>query len=92
MLEKVELDLSRHCVLTEIRRQQERAVALALKGRADEKVFERAEVLKEILESVDLKSLRGKYPQLQGGTEERITLVLEGEKRTLRFSDMELVL
>lgn len=91
-MEKIVLDLSRHCVLTEIRRQQERAVALALKGRADEKVFEQAEVLKEILESVDLKSLRGKYPQLQGGNEDRVELVLEGEKRTLRFLDMELVL
>lgn len=81
-----QLDLSRHCILTEIRRQQERAVAQALKGQADDSLMEKAEALKEILETADLLALRGQYAELQGGASERVSLSLVEGRYCLRFS------
>lgn len=91
-METVVLDLSRHCILTEIRRQQERAVGRALKGRADEKTLEKAEILKDILEKVDLKSLRGHHGALQGGTGEEVLLCWRGEESWLRFAGKDIPL
>lgn len=85
-IQKWKLDLSRHCLITEMRRQQERAVSLALKGREDREVLERAEILKRILETVDLKSLRGLYAELQGNHEQEVVLLMEEEKVFLCFS------
>ncbi|MCW7754712.1 hypothetical protein OOT00_12040 [Desulfobotulus sp. H1] len=68
------LDLSRHCIVTEIKRQQERAVSLALKGKMDQNIVERAEILRQVLENTDLKLWRGKFAELQGGSRETVRL------------------
>ena len=85
-MEGWQLDLSRHCILTEIRRQQERAVSEALKGHGDESLLDKAESLKRILEGVDLKSLRARYPELQGGFAEAVWLFRREGRYCLCFS------
>ncbi len=61
------LDLSKHCIETEIRRLYNRSVSLYLKlGKAEPQLEADIEMLKTALESLDFPSLRSAYRQLAG--------------------------
>ncbi|MDY0132751.1 MAG: hypothetical protein RBR53_08785 [Desulforegulaceae bacterium] len=65
-MKKLDLDLSKHCIKTEIKKQYEKKLSLCLKNKADEETEVLVEALKEILETKDLISLRGKHKELSG--------------------------
>lgn len=77
---RMELDLSRHCVETELKRQHNRAVAAYFRA-ADEKKqhFEGIiELTRKALETLDFGRLRSCHPQLAGGSDAVIELVETG--------------
>jgi hypothetical protein len=88
---QVSLDVSKHCVLSAAKRAYTRAVNQALKGPQsnDPELEARIEVLKTVLEEMDLAALRGKHPELAGGSDVdvrlhkdeqgAITLLLQGQ-------------
>lgn len=77
---RIELDLSKHCVETELKRQHNRAVSgyfHACPG--DRQQLERIiELTRQALKSLDFGRLRTRYPQLAGGGDVVVILVANG--------------
>ncbi|WP_300674773.1 hypothetical protein [Desulfoluna sp.] len=73
----IELDLSRHCIATEVKRLHNRRVSDYFKGRGEKAALE-AEIalLARALSELDLPSLRGFHRLLAGG--EAVAVVLSG--------------
>ncbi len=66
---EISLDLSNHCILTEIKRQYNRAISEYFKkSEKNESLERKIEFFKKILEGIDLVSLRGKYSELAGSS------------------------
>lgn len=84
---KIPLDLSRHCVRTEILRHYHRRVSLFLRGQCKDLQNEGfvLEVLKWCLEEVDLVGLRSSFPELAGGAEH--LFFLEADVHEVRLLD-----
>ncbi len=76
---KIVLDLKKHCIQTEIKKQYERCIRdYFSKHHApeDESVLDiKIEALKFFLEHADFPRLRGQYPELNGSHE--ITVLLD---------------
>jgi hypothetical protein len=73
---KIPLDLSRHCIQTEISRLYSRMLALCLKsaepgGDTEKKL----ELLKQALEKWDFPALRSNHIALAGGQDNTVALV-----------------
>lgn len=65
---RIQLNLSKYCVETEIRRQYHLAVAKYFRSAADKSDLEKKiELLKRSLEHFDFSALRNRYPELSGG-------------------------
>lgn len=71
MTERIELDLSRHCIQTAARRQYERQVAACFRSGTDEQGRARLEaevdLLQRALETIDFGRLRSDWKPLNGG-------------------------
>lgn len=74
---QIELDLSTHCIATEVKRLHNRRISDYFKGRGDKEALE-AEIslLARALEELDLPALRGVHRLLAGG--EPVAAVLSG--------------
>jgi len=80
----VKLDLSKHCIATEIRRIYSRSISAYLKGGADGERLEKViEFAKAALESVDFPRLRAEYPLLAGKTDCSAELLIGNGKATV---------
>ena len=86
---EITLDLSRHCVQTEIKRIYNRLLAACLKSPdGDELIEKRLELLKQALEVWDFPALRAGYRELAGGQENAVALVADDAGRmTIRIND-----
>jgi hypothetical protein len=78
----IRLDLSRHCIETEIKKQYNKAVSTYFKAAMDEKgVLEPTiEVFRQALETLNFSHLRTQYPPLAGGTDRNVFLSSEKAK------------
>ncbi|MFW6414950.1 MAG: hypothetical protein ACOCZ2_01420 [Thermodesulfobacteriota bacterium] len=72
---EIQLDLGRHCIKTEIKRQYDRSINEYFKTQNPE-LEEKIEFLKDVLENVDLIGLRGKYQELAGNSDADVRIVL----------------
>ncbi|MCB9481462.1 MAG: hypothetical protein H6680_06550 [Desulfobacteraceae bacterium] len=79
-MKKINLDLSKHCIKTEIKKQYEKKLSLCLKNKADEETEDMVEILREILETKDLAALRGKYRELSGKSDKKAELFIEEDE------------
>jgi hypothetical protein len=70
------LDLSTHCIETELKRIHSRAVAAYFKAPEKEKALleQTIEAVRQLLETADFPKLRTTYPSLAGGTSKKATL------------------
>ncbi len=69
----MKLDLSRHCIETEIRRLYNRSVSLYFRlKRKDPQLEADIELLKAALEGFDFRRLRSGYGELAGGQDNRV--------------------
>lgn len=88
---KIPLDLSRHCIETEIKKQYNTAISAYFKGGGKEKrhLEPVVEVTGRALETLNFSHLRSQYPPLAGGTDrnvslssvnEELVIAIDGEK------------
>ena len=77
----IRLDLSRHCIETEIKKQYNKAVSAYFKAGIDEKrrLEPKLEIIHRALETLDFAHLRTQYPPLAGGTDRKVILSWEKE-------------
>jgi len=77
----IRLDLSRHCIETEIKKQYNKAVSAYFKAGMDEKpdLESTIEVVRRALETLNFSHLRTQYPPLAGGTDRNVILSCENE-------------
>ena len=91
----LELHLTRRCIATEAKRAYERAVSQYFRSPDSPDLENRIELLKDLLEQVDLPALRGAHPELRsGGGPVRILragdeLRIEAEGRVLHSQHLE---
>ncbi|MBS3758549.1 MAG: hypothetical protein KGY61_07785 [Desulfobacterales bacterium] len=65
----IKLDLSRHCVETEMKRQYNKTISAYFKKKPDEDkqaLEAQIDLLQQGLETFDFNRLRGEYPELRG--------------------------
>ena len=86
---KIKLNLSRHCVETELKRLYNRSVANYFKGGKDRQPLEKQiEILKSILERSDFPRLRRICPELSGHCDADVVLIVQRqEKIVIRVND-----
>jgi len=63
----LELHLTRRCIATEAKRAYERAMSHYFRAPDSTELEQHIELLKELLEQVDLPALRGAHPELRAG-------------------------
>lgn len=88
----IRLDLSRHCIETEIKKQYNQDIAAYFKaGMAEKRRLEATiEVFRSALETMNFSHLRTHYPPLAGGTDRNIILSCENEDLTLTIDGRKL--
>ncbi|MEJ2165894.1 MAG: hypothetical protein P8X90_10220 [Desulfobacterales bacterium] len=88
----IPLDLSRHCIETEIKRQYNKAVSAYFKADAKEKhrLESTIEVMRRALGTLDFADLRTQYPPLAGGTDRHIILSCENENLAIAIDGKKL--
>jgi ABC-type nitrate/sulfonate/bicarbonate transport system ATPase subunit len=72
----LELDLTRHCIETELKRRNNAAISRYFKagdGKAD--MEETLALLEQAIRAFDFQSLRNRWPALSGGAGLRVVLV-----------------
>ncbi len=77
----IRLDLSRHCIETEIKKQYGQAISAYFKAGLEEKrrLEPTIEVIHRALETLNFSQLRSQYPPLAGGTDRNVILSCENE-------------
>jgi len=71
----LELDLSRHCIETAIRRRHDAAVRTYFRQESERpRLEEEITLLLEALETLDFSALRSLHPAMAGSTEARVVL------------------
>ncbi|WP_319521874.1 hypothetical protein [uncultured Desulfosarcina sp.] len=86
---KIQLDLTNHCIQTEVKRRHEAAISRYFKGGGDTEAIEAELVLLEkALTAFDFARLRSRWPVLAGGGDRPVFLVCDGSDRPcLQFDD-----
>ena len=81
----MKLDLSKHCIQTEIKRLYNRSVSRYFKlERDDPQLAGDIELLKTGLETLDFRRLRSDYRELAGGRDDRVVeLAAEDDGRVV---------
>ena len=88
----IQLNLTRHCIETEIKRQYNKAVSAYFKADAKEKqrLQSTIEVMRRALETLNFSHLRTQYPPLAGGTDRHIALSCQNENITIAIDGKKL--
>ncbi|HMA66218.1 MAG TPA: hypothetical protein VKO20_00230 [Desulfosalsimonadaceae bacterium] len=82
----MKLDLRRHCIETEMKRQYNKALSQYFKAATDaerQPLETRIEMLQKGLENFDFNHLRAGYPELRGDMEAEITLAAQQDNPPL---------
>ena len=90
---KVELDLNRHCIETELKRRNNLAISRYFKADSGKKDLE-AEIalLEQTLRAFDFQLLRSRWPALSGGSGHRVILVRDAAgEPSLRFENTVII-
>lgn len=85
----IRLDLSKHCIETEIKRIYNRVLSRYFKPGADKHTLEQTlEVTRHALEIFDFPSLRSLYPELTGKVAAEVVLSLvENDRLTITINN-----
>lgn len=88
----IRLDLSRHCIETEIKKQYNKAVSAYFKAGKQEKqqLEPTIDVIHRALETLDFSHLRSQYPPLAGGTDRNIILSCVNEDLVITIDGQKL--
>ena len=79
----IELDLSKHCIQTEIKRHYNRALARYFKSGSDDKprIEQHIALFSYLLEHFDFPQLRSRHAALAGGTDAEVILFVESDRQ-----------
>ncbi len=88
----IRLDLSRHCIETEIKKQYDKAISAYFKAGMEEKcrLEMTIELIRRALETLNFSHLRTQYPPLAGGTDRNVILSCENEDLTITIDGQSL--
>ena len=76
------LDLSKHCIETEIKKLYNRSVSQYFKPDADKAQLEKEiEILQKALETFNFNRLRSDYPQLSGHHNDSVALIVNDQNQ-----------
>jgi hypothetical protein len=82
---EIQLDVNRHCIETDIRKQYNRLISHYFNSSEDRGSIEKKiSLLKHALETLDFRQLRNKHPELAGNTGDKVFLSWDDTK-TLRI-------
>jgi len=85
----IQLDLSKHCIQTALKKTYNQALSTYFKNGCDEKHIEQViELTQYALEQFDFAKLRSKYKDLEGGTTHPVVLSKEGDTYTITFNNI----
>jgi len=86
---KIQLDLTNHCIQTEVKRRHEAAISRYFKSGGSKEAIEAELVLLEkALAAFDFALLRSRWPELSGGDDRPVFLAWDDSGRPcLRFDD-----
>jgi hypothetical protein len=89
---EIQLNLSRHCIETEIKKQYNNAVSSYFKAdtEAKQRLEPTIEAMRRALETLNFSYLRTRYPPLAGGTDRHIILSCQNEKITIAIDGKKL--
>jgi ABC-type hemin transport system ATPase subunit len=78
----LQLDLSTHCIETELKRQYNKSVSAYFKaGRKEKRLLgQTIEILHQALQTLNFQQLRSQYPALSGGTKQEVILSRTNEE------------
>lgn len=89
---RIPLDLSSHCIQTEIRRQYNRQLSACLKSAAgDDTAEKKLEILKTSLETWDFPKLRSDHTALCGGRNPEVIVAGDNSGRCFLMLDGQIV-
>ena len=78
----IRLDLSKHCIETEIKKVYNQSVFRYFKAGSDKNQLEnQIDILKKAMEQVDFAGLRRVYPELEGHNHSEVFLSKDAENR-----------
>jgi hypothetical protein len=87
---KINLNLRKHCIETEIRRLYNRSVSEYFKsGRDKERLEKKIDALKTLLEKSDFNRLRSSCSELAGHSDAETVLLIEDDRCALVLSNGE---
>ena len=86
---RIELDLSKHCIETALKKIYNQALSAYFKTGSDKKQTEQViELSQYALEQFDFAKLRSTYKDLAGGTPHPVVLFKEGDKCTITLDNI----
>jgi hypothetical protein len=85
----VQLDLSAHCIETEIKKRYNLAISAYFKAGLEEqqRLEPIIDMLRSALESFDFGKLRTRYPELAGGADHNVRLFLENKRVSIAIDN-----
>ena len=81
----IELDLSKHCIETELKRLHNKSVSQYFKSGTDPKLEKQIEIITKLLEQCDFARLRSMFPELAGNQEIMAELKVDKNDRIIIF-------
>lgn len=84
----IHLDLTRHCIATEVKKRYNKALSAYFKRKGDPSLLEQEiECLKKALEKLDFPGLRARYPELAGHHDVPVELACHPDGTLVIFLD-----
>lgn len=80
---KIKLNLSRHCIETEIKRLHNQSVLKYFKANDKEKLEKQIEILQHALQTLDFGMLRSTYPGLTGHCDDHVELSANNQNQII---------
>ncbi len=80
---KIKLNLSRHCIETEIKRLYNQSVLKYFKADDKDRIEKQIEILQHALQTPDFGKLRSTYPELAGHYDDNVELSLNNQNQII---------
>ena len=80
---KIKLNLSRHCIETEIKRLYNQSVLKYFKADDKDRIEKQIEILQHALQTLDFGKLRSTYPELAGHRDDHVELSFNNQNQII---------
>ena len=80
---KIKLNLSQHCIETEIKRLYNQSVLKYFKANDKDRIEKQIEILQHALQTLDFGKLRSTYPELAGHRDDHVELSFNNQNQII---------